>query len=426
MNSIYTLCKNVLFYVINTFLLFMFIYQIKLSTFGVPEQLISPRLAAICFIIFGFLFFFHNLRIRNRIYSPHTSKEFRKYVIIMLLLAGYGLILYITIGIKEGDSFLVTMANICLFSIPVTWILTKIYRGIDDFMISLVLVGIAQSVIIITCLVDNSFAALLDFTFNDTYSPDLRGGYAGGLSCIAAPGVIRYSISLIAVCYLYVKYKKVYLLLLFVFFAVIVTMIARTGVLIDVICTVFIIACSANSKVLIRLAIPTILIVFVLYLLVDSGNYSDFLSERYNRMNELKESGLRRSFFDGYFSGSYIPLELETLFGVGVVSGRSGNGYLINVDGGFLRIYSAIGLIFSICIYAYLFRMILKTSSFFVDRMKKYYIWLFFVFFAIADFKEITFFLVYPMCIFFVSAILMEREQSYLKIQSNNRISIKL
>lgn len=418
--------KKIIFYVINSFLLFMFIYQIKLSTFGMPEQLISPRLAAICFLVFGFLFFFHNLRKSNSLYSPYTTKEFRKYVIIMLLLAGYGLILYMTIGVKEGDSFLVTMANICLFSIPVTWILTKIFRGIDDFMIFLVLVGIAQSVIIIICLVDNSFAALLDLTFNDTYSPNLRGGYAGGLSCIAAPGVIRYSVSILAVCYLYVKYKKVYLLLLFSVFAVLATMIARTGVIIDLICIVFMIACSANSKMLLRLLIPAFLIVMVVYLILDTGDYNEFLSERYRRMSDLKESGVRNSFFDGYFSGSYIPLELETLFGVGVVSGKSGNGYLVNVDGGFLRIYSAIGPILSICVYAYLYRTILKTSSIFTRKTEKYFMWLFFVFFVIADFKEITFFLVYPMCIFFVSAILMEREQSYLKIQSINRISDKL
>lgn len=404
----------------------MYVYQIKLSTFGIPEQLISPRLAAICLMAFGLLFFFKQIRKKNTKYSPMASKEFRKYALIMLLLTGYGYLLYMSIGIREGDSFFVTMANICLFTLPVIWILTKIFKNIDDFFITLVLVGVVQSVLIIICLIDKSFAALLDFTFNDTYSPNLRGGYAGGLSCIAALGMIRYSVSILAVCYLYIKYKKVYLLLLFSIFAVIASMIARTGVIIDLICIVFIVACSANSKMLLRLLIPAFLIALVVYLILDTGNYNEFLSERYSRMSNLKETGLRKNFFDGYFSGSYIPLEFETLFGVGVVSGMSGNGYLVNIDGGFLRIYSAIGPILSICVYAYLYRTILKTSSIFARKSEKYFMWLFFAFLVIADFKEITFFLVYPMCIFFVSAILMEREQSYLKIQSINRISDKL
>ena len=426
MNSVYALCKNVLFYVINTFLLFMYIYQIKLSTFGIPEQLISPRLAAICLIVYGLLFYFKQIRIKNTKYSPLSSKEYRKYALIMVFLTGYGYLLYMSIGIREGDSFFVTMANICLFTLPVIWILTKIFKNIDDFFIALVLVGVAQSILIIICLIDKSFAALLDMTFNDTYSPNLRGGYAGGLSCIAALGLIRYSVSILAVCYLYVKYKKVFLLLLFSVFAVLATMIARTGAIIDIICIVFIVASSANNKILLRLLIPTFLIVLIVYLILDTGDYNEFLSERYSRMSDLKETGLRKNFFDGYFSGSYIPLELETLFGVGVVSGLSGNGYLVNIDGGFLRIYSAIGPILSICVYAYLYRSILKTSSIFARKSEKYFMWLFFVFFVIADFKEITFFLVYPMCIFFVSAILMEREQSHIRILSNNRIPNKL
>jgi hypothetical protein len=146
-----------------------------------------------------------------------------------------------------------TMLNIVLFGIPVYWAHKRIYSKLDDFMSVLLYATIIQTFFIILCLYDTNFAALMDLTFN--YVEDgnnrierLREGYAGGIGCIAAPGAILYSLGVLACSYLFVKRKKWYFFLLLSVFLLISSMIARTGLLIDMVCVLYILIQSNATK----------------------------------------------------------------------------------------------------------------------------------------------------------------------------------
>lgn len=392
----------------------MYIYMFRTTTFGLSDQLHSQRIAAVCLVIYGLFASYYRKDKTRKEYSPYTYGQYRRYIIMTVILLGYGFLMMITLGKGNGNNFYDAMLNILIFTIPVIWSLTKIYDNLDDFMIVLTWIGIVQSIIIIYSLVDESFATMIDILYNDTmesdYSAGHRSGYAGGLGCITAPGAIKYATGLIAVSYLYVTKKRSYLLVVFAIFAILCSMIARTGLLFDLCCGLYIIKQSMKKGSFATLVIPLALIVYFIYSQVSTGQYDAFLSERYKRMQDLQQSGVNESFLQAYFSGSYPPLCADTFFGVGMVSGISGNGYLVQIDGGPLRIYSAIGLLFSVLAYWFLLKIMIKNIKLLNNGNDKNLMWLIIAIYIIADFKEMTFFIVWPMCIYFVIAILLERK----------------
>ena len=382
----------------------------SLSTFGLPYELHSQRVSAVCIFLYGLYCCSKN---KKSLFRVKSSRDFVQYTIMCIMLLLYSFILLAIVGKKEGDHMFETMANICLFTLPVTWGLVNIFDNIEEFMKTLVIVGLIQSVIICYCLVDESFAFMLDVSFNDVggsdYSSGHRSGYAGGLGCITAPGVIKYSTGLLAVCYLYNKTRKSYLLVIFLLFSILSSMIARTGLLIDVVCLAYIIKTSAKTKQMIGFIIPIVFLSLLVYSLVSSGNYDDFIAERYRRMADLNEGGVD-SFFGGYFSGSFPDLSFRSFcLGVGMVSGISGTGDIVHVDGGPLRIYSAIGFIFTVCVYLFFIKIMCKNI--FKQRClddKLFMLTVLFVYF-IAEFKEFTFFTIWAMSIYFCIVLLINR-----------------
>ncbi len=79
-----------------------------------------------------------------------------------------------------------------------------------------------------------------------------------------------------------------------------------------------------------------------------------FIGERFYRYELLQDESADNGFFYNYLKSEDVkipPLSIGTFFGVGMLSGISGNGYHVNVDGGFLRFYSAFGLPTTILYY---------------------------------------------------------------------------
>lgn len=388
----------------------------NLSIFGLPAQLHSLRLSAMIIVFWGVVKFIKNNHIAYFDKNNPTYRSWVSYVKVIIALFIYSILLMILIGKGDGFTFFDCMLNIVLFTLPVTWAFTKIFDNVSQFMHVLLFVGILQSLIIIYCLLDDSFALFLDLTFNVSetdYTAVHRGGYAGGLGCITAPGVIKYSTGLIACVYLYVRDNKVRYFIIFTVFAILSSMIARTGILIDIACLVAIVLSQNNVRKFAMFLIVLCAIIVVICTILSSGNLDSFLSERYARVMNLQETGVKEGFFNHYFNGedtSFPPLNFDMILGTGVVSGKSANGYIINVDGGPLRVYSAVGIIFFILVYYFLLKQLIRIPNFLTTKAAKITMRLYMVILLISDFKEITFFVVYTMCIFYTCALLFSKD----------------
>ena len=411
--------RSLFFYILYTILLFMYIYRFNLSVIGIPNQIHSRRISSIIIIIIGILNYFRNRDKFHFIRNNTCYAQFKKYCKICAFITLYALCLFIYIGKNGSGVHLVEyMLNICIFSIPVTFVLCNIFRDIDEFAKILIYVGILQSVIIIACLADASLANVIDITFNDTgesdYNAAHRFGYAGGIDCITATGVIKYSTALLATVYMYCKYKKPVFLFTFIFFSIINSMIARTGILFDAICFLFVLYGGLNRKVIANFLIPILLVGGVIYMIVENQNNKQFLNERYQRAITLREEKTNDKFFEQYLDGDYPPLSPETFMGVGMISGQSGNGYWVNIDGGPLRVYSSIGIIFSILFYISIFTILYKCIKVQIIKSDKLFMYLVAIIYLLGDIKEMTFLNTWPMSIYFIIAVLLEKKKVHM------------
>lgn len=401
----------------------MYIYRFNLSVVGIPNQIHSRRVSALILIFIGVYKFFNNSK-GKLVYQNNSFcyKQFIKYFKVCILITIYALYLFITIGKSgEGVHLFEYMLNICLFSLPVTWALFYIFNNIDEFAKILVCVGIVQSLFIIACLADATFANFIDITFNDTGTSDFnsahRYGYAGGIDCITATGVIKYSTSLLAATYLYCKTKRSLFLFVFFLFAIINSMIARTGILFDFICFVYILIAGINKKVILNFGVPMLLVGGIVYYVISDKDNEQFINERYQRAITLSEDKADDKFFQDYLAGDYPPLSSETFMGVGMISGKSANGYNVNIDGGPLRVYSAIGILFSIIFYIYIFRVLYKCQKIQQVKLNRSFMLLVAIIYLLGDIKEMNFLSMWQMSIYFLFAVLVEKDSKYCLIQ---------
>lgn len=398
-------------YILYTFLLFLFIYQFRLEFIGLPASIHSTRIGAVGIVILGI---FKNNKNNRNIYVITGVYAYLKLCIVILL---YGFLLLFGVGKGSGMHITDAILNNLIITIPVIWGLTRIFDDLDSFLEILVCVGIIQSIFIIVCLISEPFQLIIDYAVNNTESEThdiliLRKGYAGGVGCITADGMIRYTTGILATSYLYVKRQKMIYMLLFAVFAVLNPMIARTGLIMDVFCFIYICLGFYKNGNFLKYLFYVFIVIGTLFMIVSSGKYDSFIEERFHRFKDFKDYGLNEAFFGGYFGGQIPALVDNFVWGTGILSGTASNGVEVHVDGGPFRIYSAAGFIETVVIYLVLFKMIIKNINIQNLKRDKYFMFLLMMFFIVADVKEITFFLAWPLAFYFTIAVLM--------LQSNN------
>lgn len=402
------------FYCINTIFMFLYIYTFRMTVFGFPPALISTRVGAIGIVLMGVLYYIFKRRKCNFMDYKFVNRSYRKFLLLLAFLFIFSFLQLKTIGKIDGIHMFEAVNNMLFFSIPVIWAFDKIYDNLDSFLLVLVLVGLIQSIIIIICLANDNISLIIDYAVNDVESEthnirELRRGYAGGVGCISSTGAICFSTGLMASTYLYVKNRNIVQLIILILFAVLSSMISRIGLLFVLACILYIIKNSKGNRTMMKLIIPLSIIVLIIYNIISSGNYNSFIEERYHRYDYLKD-GIYESFLGGYFEGDKPPLSFNTFWGVGMLSGKSGNGYVVNIDGGPQRIYSAIGLVLCIFVYFVILTIMYRNTKLCKSPDDRYFMYLLFVIYMISDFKEITYFLVYPVAIYFTIAFLMEKK----------------
>lgn len=408
--------RSLWFYLINIFLLFFYLYQSNLAFMGVPEQLHSMRLAAVGFLIYAIIKLISG---QSSFVRNSYPKSFNRIVNIYIYLFIFSLFLFIIYGIGDGENLLIVLLNYILFGLPVLWAFTIIYNSLDEFMFILFCVGVVQSVIVLSCILYPPLSYFLDATFNlsanDNFASfvELRENYAGGLGCITSSGVVKFVTGIIASIYLYLKSNKHTYLLSCLAMMFISTMIARTGLLFAFLSIGFLIYAKMSSKSFTRFAIG-IGFVFVLANIVSAGfNMDELFADRFLRYSEIKEDK-GAHFLDNYFhhETTSIPELGSNLFlGCGMISGKSRDGVIVNVDGGYLRLYSAAGLVVCLIFYYILIKNMIKVARTRPNQYERVVFLLLVICLLIGEFKEPIMLTTWPIVFFGISTFLSNKQQ---------------
>lgn len=397
--------------------MFFYVYQCDFSFFGLPPILHSSRLSAIIIVLWAF-------------FTPKTFKKLkafglagRYYKKTLYLFVGvfiYSLFVLSVQGIGQGEHIVVNLINFFLFSVLPTFALLQIFDNEKDFFRVLLWVGIIQTFFIWLCLVNPSFKLTIDATLNKALEFErFRGLYAGGVGCITAPGLLRYATGIFACVFFILNTRKWYYYLLFTLLCLTGSMIARTGVLIAIIALLTIMVFFISNFRLKSIIQSTIIIAFIVAILsVVIIQNADFFEERFSRLFSLIEYGVQDSFLEGYFEGEDTvipPLNSDTILGIGVTSGISGNGVRINVDGGYIRLYAALGLPIAIVFYFLLYLFMTKVAISQSEKRQRFSLFFLVVCIVVGEFKEYYILNHYIILIFFVASCLMQRESLVIK-----------
>lgn len=410
-----------LFFVGSTLLMFFYIFQCNFAFIGIPHQLHSSRLACVFFIIWAVLKGGKN----NSVYDKRGIRYLKRNIIFFIILLAYSFFLIALYGMGKGLNISTQLINIFFFGFTALWAWNRIFDSFDDIMRTLLFVGIMQAIFICLCLSFPSLSSFLDLTLNaseerEFYEMQMRRDYyAGGVGCIAAPGLIRYSVSLVASVYMYCRRKNPLNLTLYFFLAIIGTMIARTGLVMFVVSLIFLLVMATKNKRIISTSLIIILLGIILVNVVNTGKYDSFISERFKRYISLSEDR-GEEFFTEYFSGENTeipPLNSDTFWGGGLISGTSGNGYTVHVDGGFLRLYAAIGVLGVVLFYFFNIKYMYKATSNIKERNEKLSCILFLLILLIGETKENVLIMGWSVSLYYASVLCAYKKSKGYKIE---------
>ena len=417
--------RTMVWYITMTILMFMYIFQFDLSSFGISQQITSTRISVLIFYIIGFFGFGI---IPGRRIKSGLGSIFRRVTALNIILFLYMLLLYWTIGVKEGTPMVLIITNFFLLQLIPCAIFYKYFRSIDELLKVVLYAGLLQAFIIWVCITVPGIGIFVDLMFNQTEIYSIaRDGYAGGVGCIAAPGYLRFFFAQLACFYFIVTSKshKLLYLIIYLFLSLTGSMIARTGLIgsmIGVIVVVlYLVTIKGNRNLVLGIVIAAVVALLGFRGIMGSEKSRAFFGNRFLRMSLLfEESKTAKSvgdihFFDVYFNdeNTYIPpLDDKTIIGTGVPSGVSGNDVRVTVDGEYLRLYVAFGLPLAIFFYLFVYGNLITTTIKMRNRDVKYTLLFFVLFSFVAVFKEWTFYNP-PYLFFFMLIAALPTEVSY-------------
>lgn len=407
-------------YVVKVLLLFGYIYPFSLRLIGVPDALHTARIAAIVITFLGV--------VKSNVYEQFRKSPFyfdylkiRKIIVFSL---AYTLVLSLLFGFGEGTNYSIIAIDNLIFSILPLFAFWILFSDVDEFANVVIGVTFLQSIAILlgTFIPGVSTLFTIALGSDSGYGMDLeilRSSYASGISCSTSAGVTKFTIGLVMCVYKYLSKNKSIYLLLFFFFSVINSMLARTGMLMSIIGLISIFYYFVRGRVSLKKVIPIVCILFIGYDIISSMSEGFF--ERFKRYEEFMDGGFNK-FFEDYFNGKDTvipPLSINTLIGTSIISGVSGNNIQVLTDGGFIKNYVALGLPFSVYIYVNFFVIANKIRVKYRRSYMFYVLSFYIVYMAFSEFKE--YFLLFRgnIGLFFLFVMLFEKKRDQM-IPENN------
>ncbi len=382
------LCKNNI--ILKSIIAFIYIYSLSLKPF---PQANTRRL--VCIVVLGIIILFRKKILIFKDYS--VWKTCRKYYIFQLCVYMYTSILILFLAGKEhGTTISGSILEFLVFGLLGYIMFLNLFDNIDELMHVLLIVTVIQCIIIFSGILFPWASAIIDHFMDDytlsyfNYSKFRLGGYAGGIGCITSTGSMQLSLGMISASY-FIQTKKNNLkyFFLFMFITFISVAVARTSFILSMVAVSIIIITSIFSKnfKLLKNITSIIFVLFIGILVINFTGLASNLPQIFKRFFFLVEHG-SNSFFLAYFDNKVPPISLHTIIGTGIISGDIGNGTMIIADGGFFRMYTALGLPLSIILYLVVFGTIFKHFLKAKESPIKYTILIFLCYLLIGEIKE--------------------------------------
>lgn len=306
--------------------------------------------------------------------NSQSLRSFLLFLLMQVLVTLYCLLLLFLIGKGSGSTLISYSVNFILFFGVGFFVICDLFESAQELMEILVSVTLIQCFVILLCMVSEPFCSFIDSTFNSNsgwdFSQMRSQGYNAGIACITSTGTFQLCLGLIGCLFFLLKGKssRYYLFsAIYCFITIVMTLVARTGFFLSLLVLfVFAIATFSGKRKRLKtlflvswLSILGIVLLATLVLLF-TGEFNVI----FMRFASLFNGGFEE-FFSAYFysTTTVIPeLTWKTFFGTATVSGMSGNGVFVNADGGFVRMYTAIGLPFCVIYYCLFVYLLLKMT----------------------------------------------------------------
>ena len=358
-------------------LTFFIIFSINLP--GLPSFLTSTRISSVLFLLWTSIYNNGIIKYDN---TP-VSYYFHNILKLYFWLFCYSIILLFINGRGSG----LTSAAFYI-DVVITWsILWISYHNClnskEKILDILVWVALLQSIIIVMCIINpeirsfinNTFNGLSFWNINRNVDEMYKLGYSFGIGCMTSTGSLQLAIGQIASLAKINQNKTNNFIDIFCFILISIAsiLVSRTGLFLTLMFLGF------NHKILKLKWYKYLVLALIVFSAIYISNFDakEFSEQRLNRYIYLFNNGLYESYFYSYFNSidTYIPeLSAETILGTGILSGISGNGTKVNVDGGYLRLYVAVGLVCSIIMYMLILRYILKIKKYIINNKMIVYI----------------------------------------------------
>ena len=409
--------SNYILLIFESVLFFFYFYKANLAFLGIPSALHTTRLVS---LVYFAIFLFGGKNIIDK--KTYAAKCFKRTLIFLLFVLLYCYLIIFSIGKGDGRNVTDDIINQILFGFLMLFPLTSYFKNLDRLMSILLIVHIIQSIVVWACVINPSISLLLDLTVNASESSDWfieqRESYAGGIGCITSSGAIKFSFGLVACLYKYYIRPSVKYLILFAFFSVTISMIARTGLILALITLLFLLLGSNKQRSYVKAVVAIVVLLVVFFAFSNIDKSSDFYYDHFRRFERFEEKkGVLTWVTDAYLAGETTiipPLSYETMRGTTVTSGVSGDGIRVNADGGYIRNYVALGLPLAIFFYVFVFGTCFKLSWKSKDEVKKILL-LCTVFLIIGEFKEPYLFTIIPWTLFYLIAFLSTSKISEIR-----------
>lgn len=378
-----------------------------------------------------------------KIYGNRGTKNMlRTYLLWNVFLLVYVFILLQMNGEGRGTTPLKDYIQM-LIILPLFFISGNlVFRNLEELMKILYVGVVVQSVIIIAALVIPAISiALFMLIPEGGLNTDQYGGidmifqrgYHIGLGVFTSAGSIKMAIGQIGAYYFLINSRRnkiLFHLLFFLFTAVATSVVSRTGLLFSLagLLCIFIAKSKQSSRHAIAFAGMLLTILMAGYVITVTTIKSDFIEENFKRIIDLKERGAKDAYFAGYTGdvGENVipPISNETLIGLGITYGVSGSGIATYTDGGFMRNYSAMGLIVAIINYLLIVYLFVNKYKYTKGYNNKSLIFFMFLILLFGEFKEYCIYYIWSMCFIFLIWSLIERNEEvspYVKLNYVDR-----
>ena len=394
-------------------LMFFLIFRIFFP--GVSTQITSTK---VCSVILFIVVIIQSPRIILNKYG--VSGNFLSLLVAFFLYFLFSEVLSLAYGAGNGITLSGYFLSFLIYCSIAYYSICRLFRNTDQLMNMLLCITVVQAVIIIVASLSSGFRGVINPIFNSqSYLGSIRDidtmfgrGYSYGIGCAASTGSLAMAYGVFASVYYLIKpgTAKLKYWIILALLTIASTMLSRTGLFISIGALAVILVVNLEPKKLFKVIISLAVVFAIVWLLFQYSPWAEDLLSRFSRLEYLINYGFYESYVK-YYDTTVPPLSSNLFIGTGIVSGTNGIGVNVSADGGYLRMYAAIGLIPTVVYYIIILVLLFKTIMTFQRKQDKVMLLFIAAIIIFGEIKEPHILASNMLWMYFVIAHFMERQQ---------------